>query len=240
MNKGNRTSLMLLVLFLLLSLACNFGLELPWDIGVQDVEISPEDVSEAATRAAVAAATAVAQGDTVVETVVAQSGDLAATAQIIPTPPPGEAVLAGTALQQKLANIQPDGDGNFTVAVTEGDLNEFITGQEGGAFQTDTLSAENIQVQITPEHIELTGDVTQPIALPLNVKMRPSVASGQLQFDLLSASTGILPVPESMLDLIETGVNSELGRALTGLPDGVSIQEVMLADGVLTILGHQN
>jgi hypothetical protein len=64
--------------------------------------------------------------------------------------------------------------------------------------------------------------------------------NGQLQFELLSASTGILPVPESMLDLIEAGANSELTRALVGLPAGVTLQNATLGDGLFTIFGQQN
>jgi hypothetical protein len=102
------------------------------------------------------------------------------------------------------------------------------------------MSAQNIQIQISPEHVELTGDVTEPMALPLLVRLRPAVIGGQLQFELLSASAGIFPVPDSMLDLIETVANSELGQALAGLPNGVTVQDATLANGVLTIFGHQN
>ncbi len=250
MKKANRFALLFFFVLLLSSLACNFSLDLPWNTGSQDVKISAEDVSVAATRAAEAAATAavvvdqagqlaataITQGDSAVATAIAQVGDGSNTAQ---APSTGDAVVAGGALQQKLANIQPDANGNFTVAVTEEDLNEFIAGQQG-AFQTDTLSAQNIQIQIVPEYIKLTGDVTEPIALPLLIKLRPAVAGGQLQFELLSASAGIFPVPDSMLDLIEAGANSELGQALAGLPNGVTILDATLANGVLTIVGHQN
>ena len=250
MKKANRFAPLFLFVLLLSSLACNFSMELPWNIGPQDVEISPEDVSVAATRAAEAAATAavvadqagqlaataVTQGDGAVATAIAQVGD---DSDIDKAPAAGDTVVAGGALQQKLANIQPDANGNFAVAITEEDLNEYITAQEG-AFQTDTMSAQNIQIQISPEYVELSGDVTEPMALPLLVRLRPAVNGGQLQFELLSASAGIFPVPDSMLDLIEAGANSELGQALAGLPNGVTVQDATLANGVLTIFGHQN
>lgn len=253
MKKGSRGIVMFLGALMLLSLACSFGLELPWEAGGQDVQISQEEVSAAATRAAEAAATAavvanqagqmaataVLQGDGVVATAVAQGSELVATAQILPTAAIG-AVAGGSTMQQKLANIEPDANGNFTVAITEADLNEFINGSQGGGFQTDTLSADNVQVSITAEHVELSGDVQEPVALPLVIELRPTVVNGQLQFELLSASTGILPVPESMLDLIEAGANSELARALVGLPAGVTVQNATLGDGLLTIFGQQN
>ena len=72
MNKASRFTLLFLSVLLLSSVACNFSLELPWNIGPDDVEISPEDIAVAATRAAEAAAAAVVAAD--------QAGQLAATA----------------------------------------------------------------------------------------------------------------------------------------------------------------
>jgi hypothetical protein len=250
MKKVNRFVLLFLFVLLLSSLACNFSMGLPGNVGRQDVEISPEDIALAATRAAEVAATAavvadqagqlaataVTQEDSSVATAIAQVGDDSDTGQ---APAAGDALVAGGSLQQKLANIQPDANGNFTVAITEEELNEYIAGQEG-AFQTDSFSAQNIQIEIAPEHVKLTGDVTEPIALPLLIELRPAVAGGQLQFELLSASAGIFPVPDSMLNLIEASANSELGQALAGLPNGVTVQDAALANGVLTIFGHQN
>lgn len=242
MRTGNRTVLMFLGILMLLSLACSFGLELPWNAGGQDVAISSEEVSAAATRAAEAAATAAVlanQAGQIAATAVAQGGDLVATAQILPTLPAVEFAASGSTLQQKLANIQPDANGNFAVAITESDLNEFISGSQGGGFQTDALSADNVQIKITGEHVELSGDVQKPIALPLIVDLRPTVVNGQLQFELLSASAGIFPVPTSMLDLIEVAANSELTQALVGLPAGVTVQNATLSDGMFTIFGQQ-
>jgi hypothetical protein len=245
MKKGTILVITFLFVLLLSSLACNASQNLPWNAGSEDIGISAEDVSVAATRAAEAAAAAAAGADQagqMAATAIAQESgaadapvsDSSGTGQAS-----GDAVVAGGSLQQKLANIQPDANGNFAVAITEDDLNEFIAG-EGGAFQTDTLSAQNIEIQITPEHLELTGDVTEPVALPLVVKLRPAIAGGQLGFELVSASAGIFPVPDSMLDLIEAGANSELGRALAGLPSGVVLQNATLAEGVLTIFGQEN
>ena len=242
MKKGILLVTMFLFVLLLSSLACNFSQNLPWNTAAEDGGISAEDVSVAATRAAEAAATAIAGADQagqMAATAVTQGDGTVATADTGQAPAADDAAVAGGSLQQKLANIQPDANGNFTVAITEEDLNEFIAG-EGGGFQTDTLSAQNIEIQITPEHLELTGDVTEPVALPLVVKLRPAVAGGQLGFELISASAGIFPAPDSMLDLIEAGANSEHGRALTGLPSGVVLQNATLADGVLTIFGQQN
>jgi hypothetical protein len=232
MKKGNRHILFVVLLLLLLSLSCNLSPNLPF-AGSQEEGISQEDVSIAATRAAEAAAAA------------EEAGQMAATA-IAPVEenpdtalPTVEAPVTGSSLERKLANIQPDANGNFSVSITEGDLNEFVAGQEGG-FQTEALDAQNIGFEITTEYLELTADVNEPVELPLIVRLRPAVVNDQLRFELISASAGLLPVPEGMLEVIETVANNELSRALIGLPTGIALTDATLANGEFTVFGHEN
>ncbi len=236
MKKSNRFAPLFLFILLFTSIACNFGGGL---VNQAAGEISSEDISRAATRAAEAAAAAgvaADQASQLAENALSEQDSVLATAQALAA---ANAPAAGGSLEQKLANIQPDANGNFAVPITDVDLNEFIAAQ-GGALKSDTFGAEDIKIKITTEHVALTGSVTEPIALPLDVKLRPTITGDQLSFELLSATAGIFPVPDSMLDLIEAGANSELTRALAGLPDGVTLQNATLADGVLTIFGRQN
>lgn len=236
MKIKNQKLVLLILSLLMMSLACNFSLDLPF-LGSQNEGISPEDISLAATRAAEAAAAAAAaagEAGQMAATAVNQAAEPAPTA--LPT---ADAPVTGTSLERKLANIQPDANGNFSVSITEDDLNEFIASQDAG-FQTETLDAQNIGFDITPEYLQLSADVTQPIELPLIVKLRPAIVGDQLQFDLISASAGILPIPEGMLDVIETVANNELTRALIGLPSGVALYNATLGEGEFTIFGHQN
>ena len=242
-----RIVLFAVILLLITTLACNFGLDLPF-AGSDGEGLSAEEISSAGTRAAEAAATAAAvasdagqiaatavmQGDQLAATAVSSSSENSSESQA------GEAApTAATSLEQKLSNIQPDANGNFAITITDADLNDYIAHQ-GGAFQTNSLNAQDIRFAITPEYLELRGDVTEPVALPLVVQLRPTVINDLLLFELLTASAGILPVPESMLDLIETVVNSELSRALIGLPTGVRLQNATLGEGEFTIFGQQN
>ncbi len=250
MRNGKQWVLIAIVLLAMMSMACGLGLDLPFNLGTQDSAISPEDVAVAATRAAEAAATAAAvagEAGQMAATAVSQGDGAAATAiaaqvEELATSLPQAAASITTvegSLPQKLANIQPDANGNFAVTITEADLSEFIAGQ-AGAIQTEAFSAQDVQFAITPEYLELTGEVTEPVALPLVVKLRPVVVGDRLQFELLSASAGILPLPESMLDIIETVANSEIAGALSGLPEDVSIHDATLGNGEFTISGRQN
>jgi len=228
--KQNRIVLLLSIL-VLSTLACSLGSNLPFG-GGQDVSISAEDVAEAATRAAEVAATA--------GVFTEQPTEMAATAVINPTQTPAVPVVGGSSLEQKLANIQPDANGNFSVAITEEDLNEFVSGQANGGIQTEGLNVEQVQIGISDESVKLTGDVKEPLELPLIVELRPSVVNDRLHFEIITASAGIFPLPESVLDLIEVTANTELTQALVGLPENVTLYDAQLGNSVLTIFGHMN
>ena len=103
-----------LILFILSlsTMACRFSVELPWNVAAPDVEISPDDVAAAATRAAVVAATAASVAD--------QAGQIAATAVlqgdgIVSTAVAGEGLpdvgAALSSLERKLTSITPDANG---------------------------------------------------------------------------------------------------------------------------------
>ncbi len=224
-------------------LACRFSLELPWNVAAPDVEISPEDISIAATRAAVAAATASSLAD--------QAGQLAATAvlqgdNIVSTavageslPGIGEAVAVAGSLQQKLASIVPDANGNFTLTITDADLAEYIASQ-GSAFTYGDTSIENVKINIIPQHVVVTGRLTNPVDLPLTAQLSPVVVDGQLHFTVIDASAGVFPVPSSLLAVLETGINAGLSQAFNHLPAGVTLLDVALGGGSMTFLGQMN
>ncbi len=241
MKRKQYPFILILTIFVFLSLACRLSMELPWEAGGGDVQISPEDVAVAATRAAEAAATAgvlTDQAGELAATAVSQGSDALATAQILPTPDLNT-TAGGSSLEQKLANLQPDANGNFSLAITDADLNEFVAGQTGGGIRTEGLAVDNVQISISSEAAELSGDVQEPLAVPLTVEMRPTVQNGRLYFEIVSATAGIFPAPESMLSIIEATANSELTQALAGLPDNMVIQDVQLGEGVINITGRQ-
>lgn len=230
----NRSALSLLVALLALTtLACSFSLELPWNVGAPDVAISQEQVSEAATRAAVAAATAAALADQAAQiaatAVVGSDGALATASAALPGVP--------QSLQEKLANIQPDANGNYVVPVTDADLALFFNSQ-GGSFASGDVAIENLRINTVPDAVVLTGDVTSPLAVTLRARFQPVVEDGRLRFRALDASAGMLPVPASMLSLVEAGVNTGLGQAIAALPAGIQVQDVQMGDGVFTIFAR--
>ena len=239
---------LILIILSLSMLACRFSLELPWDVSAPDVEIAPEDVAAAATRAAVVAATAasmadqagqlaataVLQGDDIVSTAVAGEG-LPEIGEILPEV--GGAAATLSSLERKLTSISPDANGNFTVTMTDADLAEYLASQ-GAAFENSEARIENVQVNFTPQNVVITGNVTNPVSLPLTAQLRPVVIDGRLRFQIINASAGVLPVPDSMLSVLETGVNVGLGQVFDTLPAGATLIDLALGNGSMTVLGR--
>jgi len=234
--------IVLFVLMILLSsLACRASLELPWDVGAPDVNISPEEIAAAATRAAnvaataatladqagQVAATAVLQGDDIVSTAVAGDG----------LPQSGGAGTGASSLERKLTSISPDANGNFTITMTDADLAEYLA-MQGAAFENSEARIENVQVSFTPQNVVITGDVTRPVNLPLTAQLQAAVVDGRLHFQVINASAGPLPVPDSMLSILEAGINLGLGQAMNSLPSGMTLLDVALGSGSMTVLGQ--
>jgi hypothetical protein len=61
-----------------------------------------------------------------------------------------------------------------------------------------------------------------------------------MRFAIIDATAGIFPVPSSMISLLETGVNSGLSTAFDTLPANVSMDDVALGSGSMTVVGRVN
>lgn len=195
---------------------------------VPDVpEGAVETVQSAGEQAGQVAETAVAlatqEGSTAVETLQAS----------------GANVDLG-ALEEKFSNIQPDENGNFSVTITDTELNEAI--QRAEELQTLPGNAPVTQTVIifTGGNVVLMGNVSQPIEAQLTVSFRPSVVDGALQFEVVSATLGTLEVPAAVLSSAEATLNSTLGQALNALPSNLTLQSIVMGEGTMTISGTRN
>ncbi len=234
MQRKNGAIFSLVILLLFSTLACSFSLELPWNVGAPDVAISQEQVSAAATRTAVAAATAAAlagEAGRIAATAVTQGDSLVATAVA------GDTAAPASSLQEKLAAVRPDANGNYAIPITDQDLALLLAAQ-GGSFAAGDTRIDNLRINTLPDAVVLNGDLTSPVAVSITARFRPVVTDGRLRFAAIDATAGSLPVPGSMLSLLETGVNVGLGQAISALPAGLRVQDVVMGNGVFTILAR--
>lgn len=258
MKQISRTLFYGLILLALISLACGSSGGNGPAVNVPQVNVTPGGVPQAtldaantraaelAAQAGDAAATAqvlsgqvatqaVPAAETVtagVETVATAIPTLetVATQIIVPTLDPAGYTMAD--LEATFSSVQPDGNGNVSVSITDDQLTSAVaaaqsTGQGAGQIQ-------NVVFTFSNGTILMTGDVTQPIQAQLSVIFSPYVVNGVLQFDITQASLGNIQVPASMLTQAETTLNSSLGNAAAQLPANVTLQSVIVTDGVMT------
>lgn len=224
--------LMCLGTLLLVSLACGISVGDP-------AEIVPPAVETAEEAARVAGNAA--------QTVAAQASDLSGTAAVLATTEGSEALATIKAaatphvdfLKEKLANIEPDEDGNYRATITEDEVNivlrlrQLVTGDIlGAAIQSQEVSFED-------GNFTLSGTILEPLPGELLVKMRPTVVDGRLQLDIEESSVAGQEAPPQVLEAAEEAINGTLGEGLEHLPAGVQLQELTVSDGQLTIVGRR-
>lgn len=180
-----------------------------------------ETVQSAGQQAGAAAETAVAlatkEGAAAIETIQAGGAELGA-------------------LGEKFGSIEPDGNGNFTVTVTDAEVNAAIQRKQEEAGVENTALQHAI-VAFTGGNIVLTGSVTQPIEAQLTVTFRPSIVNGDLQFEVVSATLGSIQVPAAVLSTAEGTLNSTLGQAMNNIPSNLTLQSIVMGEGTMTVSG---
>jgi uncharacterized protein YpmS len=101
-------------------------------------------------------------------------------------------------------------------------------------------NVSNIQVRLRDGLVTITGDVSQSgFNLPLKVSMRVTPdASGRVQAEVVEASIGPLPLPESMVTELENQFNQTLQNELANAGNNVVVDSITIADGTMVIQAH--
>lgn len=213
------------------------GFALP-EVKLPEVEVPAGAVATAQAalqQAGDAAGTAVQQaGDAAGAAAVAateQGGAALATVRAISTPD-----LSG--LTERFAAARPDADGNLSVTLNESELNQLLQ------LRYLVMSAEpelrDAAVRFEAGVIVLSGNV--PLLLPVGVtlSLRPVVADGQFDLEIVDAALGRIEAPEIVLGFASNLVSSALNEAIRRLPEGFQLQSITIDEGLLTISGRIN
>jgi hypothetical protein len=220
------------------------------DLNIADVTVPPgamETAEAAGEQAAEAAQTSAAEAGIAVQTAAVQAGDLVQTAAIVATQEGsvvvGTVQAAGTPgvnfLKEKLASAQTDENGNFSISIHDSELNRILQVAEFLANLGLPATFQNAQVTFTGGNISISASVTQPVSGRLVATFSPQVEDGRLTFDLVNASMGSVEVPATAVEGAESILNSSLGEAIGSLPDGLRLQQVVVEEGSLTLIGGQ-
>jgi hypothetical protein len=217
MLKNLKSVFLLVGLLALAGLAC--GPSVP-DVPEGAVETAQAAGEQAGNVAETAVALATQEGVTAIETI--QAG--------------GQSIDLGP-LQDKLESIQPDENGNYTVTITDDELNQAIQRSQEAAEGTTEATLQQAAVVFTGGNIVLTANVTSPITAELTVTFRPFISNGVIQFEVVSATLGSVQVPTAVLSSAALTLNNTLGQAMNSIPSNVTLQSIVMGEGTMTISG---
>jgi hypothetical protein len=139
-------------------------------------------------------------------------------------------------LRERLANIQPDEAGVYTVTITEAEISQaLLAKQRADEAAGVTSSGQNTSIRLTHGQIIYGADVQQPVAARLVVSFRPIVINSALMLEVTQASFGNVEVPAILLQTIQTQLGTALNGALRGLPENLRLEGIVINEGSMTI-----
>jgi hypothetical protein len=105
--------------------------------------------------------------------------------------------------------------------------------------QTQAQQVNDLQIRLRDGQIQVSGQYTQDsLSLPFNVSLKISAVNGQPKTELVSAKIGPLPVPQSLLDDITQQIDQVVQDQMKANGSNVYVDQISVADGVLTVTGH--
>ena len=141
------------------------------------------------------------------------------------------------ALQERIASLKPDDDGNFSVIIHEDEINRIIEIQELFTGPIPGNPLKNTSVTFREGVIIFSADVFKPIVGQLTVKFSSSVDNDHVRFEVIDASLGGNETPQSVLDTAAKTLDSTLGEALRFLPSTLKPREIIITNGTFTLSG---
>jgi hypothetical protein len=152
-----------------------------------------------------------------------------------PTPEYSPVLVSTEAVQSLTDKFEAVGaaSGEVTVTLTEVELTSLfdqqLQAQPDSAFSNPQVYLRDGQLKL---YITITTDNLSGNAL---VVMNAAIIDNKLQVVIESADFGPVPIPQGVLDSLAKTINDQLLAAMSGLPTGVGLKDIAIADGTLTI-----
>ncbi|MEM9773676.1 MAG: LmeA family phospholipid-binding protein [Chloroflexota bacterium] len=151
-----------------------------------------------------------------------------------PTAIPTIVVTNKETLEQKFSSVMPDENGQVTVTVTQDEINRVLQSQPS----LGNAPVSGMIILFTNGTIVFEADITQPREGRLIVTFVPYVSNNTLQFDVVEASLGGVRIPPAALSTAETTLNTTIGEAANQMPSHVTLTDIIIGEGYMTILGQ--
>ena len=124
----------------------------------------------------------------------------------------------------------------FTLTVTEAQATSLVTLKLQSIGET---RLQNLQIYLRDGKIQVFGDALyEGMTLPINVAARVSASHGNLDLEISEAKVGFFDIPESMLDQFQSQLDQIILEQLSPDASDVVIEDISIANGVMTITGH--
>ena len=172
-------------------------------------------ISQAATAVAATAEAAIAN---------------AAASQLVEELPSSEEI-AGS-----FASALPEGNTPINITITDAQLNEQIAAQQAAVQQQANI--DNLSARFSGGNVILSGMLNEPISGQINIVFRPYLSGNTIQFEVVSATFGNMNVPAVGLSAVQSALNDTLVGTLNNLPATITIQQLVVGDGVMTVVGN--
>lgn len=147
----------------------------------------------------------------------------------------GSGLTDGAAdLRGRLAQVQPDANGNVTLTIGEAELTSLLRRDEAAA----DARVQNLAVTMGDGLIIITGDLTRPVVAPLAAVFQPYVSDGRLMLTVSEITIGTVALPAGVIAYVDARLNNTLNGALQALPGDLLVTNVQVTGGALVISGR--
>ena len=100
---------------------------------------------------------------------------------------------------------------------------------------------QNLQIFLRDGQIQITGQASSDgFKLPVSLAVRVSAANGSIAYELLQAKVGPVSLPDSIMQEFEAQLDQIILNQLNPSATNVYIENITIANGVMTITGRAN
>ncbi len=162
--------------------------------------------------------------------------------QAAPTPTPSPIPVSTQAVQSleltaQAAAQQARTSGKVTLTMDETQLTSLVALE---LQKQPNPEISDPQVLLRDGQVQILGNVHQSgITAPMQMNMTVSAdAEGRPHYQVVSAKLGPMPLPQSLLDQLTSQVDSVFSEQIGPEVDKIFIESITIADGKMTIVGH--
>lgn len=157
-----------------------------------------------------------------------------------PAPPIPVTTEAVQSLEDTAQNAYEDlqQDGRVRLTITEAQLTSLLAMK---LAESGDQTISNPQVYLRDGKIQVFGTVrTENLEAMAEIVIGVGVdGSGQPNFDIESAKLGPFPLPDSIVSELQTRLDLIFQQEIAALAPNTAIDSIVIADGQMTIEGHQ-